>query len=232
MNKNKKWFLAIGMATMLAANGLVMAADTQDRQDEQTGKRPAAAARSEFGKKGGMKGFHGDNKALVEFLKLDEQSFKAARQQGKTLAQIAKEQGIAEQDLKDFLVKQMTANIEQRVTDMINGKAPMRGHGPKGHAPFASSQVLELLKLDKETLKTEMKNGKTLATIAQEQGVSEQELKDVLVKEMNRRIEEGVKAGRIPVDKAEQMQRNAEQRVADMINGKAPMHKQGQKPQK
>lgn len=80
-----------------------------------------------------------------------------------------------------------------------------------------------------ESLKNEIKNGKTLVEIAKEQGVSEETLKTTLVEQMMQRIEEGVKAGRISADKAEQMKANLKKHVSDMMNGKRPMHSEHNK---
>ena len=249
MTKNKKWIVAVSVATMMAATSLVMAA-AQTTQESPQGKRPAVSSQGDFVKKGGMRGHHGNHKALLEFLQIDAEALKAARQEGKTLAAIAQEKGISEQQLKDFMIKQMTqridegvkngripadkaeqmkANMDQRVTDMINGKHPMGGKMMMKHAPFKDSQLLELLNIDEDTLKSELKAGKSLVEIAKERGVSEQQLKEHMIKQMTQRIDEGVKNGRIPADKAEQIKENMQQRVSDMINGKGPMHERKHK---
>jgi hypothetical protein len=251
MKMNKRWFLAVSVATMLTANGLVMAATTSDKQENLNEKRPTTVAKGDFMKKGGMKGSHGDHKALLEFLKLDAQTFQAAMKDGKSFVTIAKEQGISEQELKEFMVEQMSkhveqkekegrgpdhkvkltkADIEKRVSDMINGKAPMRGHGPMGHTPFDNSKLLQLLKIDDASFKTEMKAGKSLVAIAKDHDVSEQTLKDFMINQKNQRIDEAVKAGRIQEDKAVQMKANIEKHVSDMINGKGPMHNREHQP--
>lgn len=245
MNKTKKWLLAVSIATMFAANGVVMAATTAEQQGAPDGARPASMGKGHFAHKGGMRHFKGDNTALLELLKIDAATFKSEIQAGKSLVAIAREHGVSEQALKDFLVNQMSqrldeavktgridaakaekmkAGIEERVADMINdkgprhaGRAPMRGHGI-----FGDAKLLALLKIDAATLKNELGAGKTLVAIAQERGVSEQALKDFMVGEMTKRIEEGVKAGRISADKAEAMKVNIESRVSAMINGKGP----------
>ena len=94
-----------------------------------------------------------------------------------------------------------------------------------GHAPFNDAKLLALLNIDAETLKNEMKANKTLAAIAQEHGVSEQALKDCLIEQITQRIDEGVKAGKLPVEKAEKMKADVEKHVDNMINGKGPMHR-------
>lgn len=245
MNKNKKWLLAISVAAMVAASGIVMAAASNDKQEDQNSKRPAFADREDFGKQEGMRPIKHDNTALLKLLKIDNETFRAEIKSGKTLVTIAKEHGVSEQKLKDFMIKEMTKHLEQgvkegripadkaeqmkaqmdkRVSDMINGKGPMHmGHRPM-HDGFKDSKLPELLNISAEQLKDEMKDGKTLVAIAKEHDVSEDQLKDFMVKEMTARIDKGVEEGRIPAEKAEQMKARMDQRVSDMINGKRPMH--------
>lgn len=239
MTKSKKWFIAASVAAIFAVNGAVMAAiNTQSLQDS---KRPSVSDNRNFVHKGAMKkNFKADRQALLDFLKIDGVTLTAELKAGKTMAAIAKERGISEQELKSFIINQRTKRIdegvkagrvtseqadkmkgmfEQRVSDMINGKVPMhRGH----HGMFANKEMLTLLKIDAETMKNELKAGKTLAAIANERGVSEQELKDFMVSSIAQRIDKGVESGRISTEKADQMKANLEQRVSDMINGKGP----------
>lgn len=245
MNKNKKWLIAVSIATMVAANGLVMAATPAQQNDTRTdGARHAFANKGDFADQGKMRGFHGDDSKLLELLKIDAETLRTEIRAGKTLVAIAQEQGVSEQTLQEFMVKELTQRIDdgvkagrltseqaenmkkdmdKKVSDMINGKMPMRGHGPmRGLAD--NTKLLALLKIDAQTLKTEMQAGKTLVTIAKEHGVSEKSLKSFIVKDMTQRIDEGVKAGRLSEDQAKNMKKDLDKRVSDMINGKGPMH--------
>ncbi|SDF05156.1 LysM peptidoglycan-binding domain-containing protein [Sporomusa acidovorans] len=244
MSKKRAWLVAISVATMMTANGLVMAA-TPDKQDNTNGNRQqVTVTRGEFGPRDGVKGFHHINKALLDFLKINEQTFADKVKAGKTLVQIADEQGISEQALKGFLTEEMTnridaavkagrltedkaaqakANIEKRVDDMINGKGFMYGHGPMRPAMFDHAKLLDLLKMEDESFKAERKAGKSLLTIAKEHNVSEQELANFLTQQITNRIDEGVKAGRIQESQAGQMKANMEKHIKTMINSTAPM---------
>ncbi|WP_211289825.1 hypothetical protein SPSIL_029900 [Sporomusa silvacetica DSM 10669] len=248
MKKKSMWLLAISMATMVTATGVVMAATTADKQDNSTGKcQQTQSGKGDFAKRCGMKGFHEDKQALLEFLKIDAQTFEAKAKEGKTLAAIATEQGISEQALTEFMVKQlsvhidrdvkegrlsdakatqMRADIDKRVADMIHSNVPLHGDGPIGHI-FHNEKLLSLLNIDEATLKTEMKSGKTLLTIAKEHGVSEADLTACMTKQMTERIDEDVKAGRIQENQAVQMKADMEKHIADIINGKAPIHGDG-----
>ncbi len=92
---------------------------------------------------------------------------------------------------------------------------------------------MSLLNIDAENLKTEMDGGKSLLTIANERGVSEQSLKELMQNEMEQRLDQAVKAGKIPSDKAEQIKTAMANRIDDMIHGKIPMpkHPRGPQPQ-
>lgn len=244
MNKNKNWLVALGVAAMITVNGIAMAAVTTDQQDiaKANGKGHAFVGKED---RPGMKGFKEDQAKLLTLLKIDKATFRAEIKEGKTLAAIAQEQGVSEQALKNFLVEQMTKRLEEgvktgrlsaeqaekmktnmdtRVTDMINGKGPMH-RGMHGHAPFENAKLLALLNIDAETLKNDLKAEKTLAAIAQEHGVSEQALKDFLTEQMVQRIDQGVKSGKLPAEKAEKMKANIDKRVDNMINGKGHMHR-------
>lgn len=252
MTKSKKWLVAVSVAAIFAVSGAVMAATSSDTQNPQDCKRPSATQKVHNGEM--KKNFKADRQALLDLLKIDGETFKAELKAGKTMVTIAKEHGVSEKKLKSFIVDQRTKridegvkagritaeradkmknNMEQRVSDMINGKAPMHRGDRMRHHMFANEELLALLKIDAETMRNELKAGKTLVAIADERGVSEQQLKDVMVKSMTQRIDKGVETGRIAAEKAEQMKANLDQRVSDMINGKGHMfdRKHGQRPQ-
>ncbi|MDF2568997.1 MAG: hypothetical protein K0R55_601 [Sporomusa sp.] len=245
MNKNKKWLLAVGVAAMITVNGIAMAAMTPAQPEAaNNNNKHAFVGKGDFKDKG----FKEDFSKLIKLLKIDEQTFKNEMKKGKTLVAIAGEHGVSEQVLKDFAIKQMTQRIDdgvkagritaeqaakmkagmsERVSQMINGKGPM-GHGNgsmAGHGLLGDSKLLDLLKIDVETLKNEIKSDKTLVVIAEEHGVSEQTLKDFLIEQMTQRIDEGVQAGRLSAEQAEKMKASMEDRVSKMISAKGPMHK-------
>lgn len=244
MMKSKKWLMALSVAGIVAASGVVMAA-TSDKQDAET-QRPAFTQTERFAHKGDMKGFKEDRQALLDLLKIDAETFRSEIKAGKTMVEIAKEHGVSEKKLSKFMTDRMTKHIEegvkagrltteqadkmkkempQRISDIINGKAPMpMGDRHRGPGIFKDPELMALLKVDAETLRSELQAGKTLVTVASEHGVSEQELKSFMIEKMSKRIDEGVKAGRIDTDRADKMKANLDKHVTDMINGKAPIH--------
>ena len=65
------------------------------------------------------------------------------------------------------------------------------GHGQMGRrGGIVSESVLQLLKLDQEQLREKLKSGKTLAQIAEEQGVSRDALKSALRESFDEKLNE------------------------------------------
>ena len=237
MSKQTKWFLALGVVSVISANGLVMAATAADAPEAP--EKPRGHGFRQHGERP-------ENKELLALLKIDAQTFRAETGAGKTLLDIAKEHDVSEKKLRQLIKKQMTqrveaaekagkltteqakkmkADLDKHVTAVINGEAPMH-RGPGGrHQGMADPALLSLLNIDKETLQSELKAGKTLAAIAAERGVPEQALKAALIEQHGKRLNEAVTAGKLTAEQAEKMKGGMEERVSKMINGEAPMHR-------
>jgi hypothetical protein len=68
-----------------------------------------------------------------------------------------------------------------------------RGPGQRGGGMFNNQALLSLLKIDQQTLLNDLKNGKTLVEIGKEQGVTEEQIVNVLVQQ---RIDAAKKQGK------------------------------------
>jgi hypothetical protein len=93
------------------------------------------------------------------------------------------------------------------------------GHGPMGQM---SAAVTDLLKLDAQTLMTELRGGKTLAEIATAQSVDPQKLIDTIVAEAKTRLDQAVTDGRIDQTKADEQLAELTTRITDMVNNGRP----------
>lgn len=245
MNKKAKWLLTLSLATMITSSGIVMAATTADQQQGLKAGHPMGYH---------MKHAEKDHKALLELLKIDENTLRSEFKEGKTLGQIAAAHGVSEKKVIDLVKKQMTQRIEegvkagritadqakqmkadvaQKAEQMVKSGPGLRdgfGPGKMGHHPKGNEQdhkaLLELLKIDENTLRSEFKAGKSLGQIATEHGVSEQAVIDLHKQHMTQRIEEGVKAGRLTAERAEQMKANMAQRAEEMVKS-APGSREG-----
>ena len=247
MKFNKNWLVAAGLTAMVAANAVALAATGAEQAATAGDKKPPLERKGDG--KGDKFHFKGDGQ-MLEFLKIDAETLKTELKAGKTLAAIAADRGISVDQLKAFMLGQMTqrldesvkagkmtsdkaekikANMEKHIDDIVNGKGPA-GHGKmKAHAPFADDKLLSFLGIDKETLMSEFKAGKTLAAIAGERGISQEQLKTFILGQMTQRLDEGVKTGKIDADKAEKMKAGMADRVNDMINGQGPKFHRGER---
>ncbi|BAN03935.1 hypothetical protein YM304_36210 [Ilumatobacter coccineus YM16-304] len=80
-----------------------------------------------------------------------------------------------------------------------------------------SEVVTELLGVDAETLRTELADGATLADIAEENGVSTDELVDALVTQAMERVDAAVEAGRIDQDVVDERLDDLEARITERV---------------
>ncbi|WNC15347.1 hypothetical protein [Brevibacillus brevis] len=188
------------------------------------------------------KGFGGGfgaekNEELLSLLKLDADGLKEQLKAGKTLAQVAEAQGVAEDDVIDLLVKQqadklaeavkagkltqeqadkMSENAADRVKKQVESTHQDRGFRG-GFDVEKNEELLSLLKLDADGLKEQLKAGKTLAQVAEAQGVDEDDLIDLLVKQQADKLAEAVKAGKLTQEQADKMSENAADHVKAMV---------------
>lgn len=117
------------------------------------------------------------------------------------------------------------ANPNQQNGFIGQGPIPEKGH-PRpllGPGLMGNPKLLALLQVDESTLRTERESGKTLAVIANEHGVSEQELKNLLIEEKTQRVDEDVKEGRISSDQAQRIKADIEEHVSREMNDPGPM---------
>ncbi len=98
-----------------------------------------------------------------------------------------------------------------------------RGHGRRGpHGRLARGAQLDVLTetlgLDADELRAALAEGKSLATIAAEQGVAVEDLSAALVAQAEERIDDAVADGLLDAERAEDMKANLAERIDDHIN--------------
>ncbi|USG66889.1 hypothetical protein NDK47_06220 [Brevibacillus ruminantium] len=195
---------------------------------------------------GREKGAHGffltKGTELLDLLKLDEAGLQAQLKEGKSLADIAKAQGVSTEDVVSLIVKQqenqlaeavkagkltqeqadkMSENAKERVQKMVESTHEGREKGPRlVFSQGKNTELLDLLKLDAEQLATEMKAGKSLADIAEAQGVDVEDVIALLTKQREDQLAEAVKAGKIPQEKADKLKADLEGAVKKQVEHK------------
>lgn len=151
------------------------------------------------------------NEELLSLLNMDADTLRQQLLSGKSLTEIASEKGISEQQIVDLFVKQGTQRIdeavkagkltqeqadqlksllEERIKDGIEQKggfkvkAGIKARFHKGKLEEAAS----VLGMNVEEILSELKSGKSIAQIAEEKGISKQQLIDDLLEKEKERI--------------------------------------------
>jgi polyhydroxyalkanoate synthesis regulator phasin len=128
------------------------------------------------------------------------------------------------------LVDDGTISDEQAdaVTAHLIANRPERGdHGRGGPGGFGrrgfDGEVLAgVLGIDTETLRVELRAGKTVAEIAAEQGVEVQTVIDALVAEADTRLDQAVQNGRLTEEEAADKLIEITERITDRVNNGRP----------
>jgi uncharacterized protein YidB (DUF937 family) len=144
------------------------------------------------------------------------------------------EMGTRLRDTLQQLVDDGTLTAEQAdaVTTLLVESRPERGEERGGHGRHggiggfgrgvASEALTDLLDLDAEELRTQLRDGATLAEIATAQGVEVQAVIDELVGELEERVNNAVENGRLDRAEADEKLADAEARITDMVNNGRP----------
>jgi len=247
-SKAKMGMLLGTMAAVLSLGSLgsALAADTAQTQAEHVNK--PAEVKFAFGKmehRGGfgMKVSYKENTELLSLLKLDAEKLQEELKAGKSLAEIAKAQGVETDDVVALLVKQneaklaeavkagkltqeqadkMTENTSDRIKEQVEntqqGKGFDKGKGfGFGFGSEKNEELLSLLKLDADKLQEELKAGKSLAAIAEAQGVSVDDVVALLVKQQDAQLAEAVSAGKMTQEQADKLKEKSSEHARAMV---------------
>jgi len=87
---------------------------------------------------------------------------------------------------------------------------------------IGSEALTDLLGLDAQELRQQVRDGATLAEIATAQGVETQAVIDELVAELIERVDNAVENGRIDQAEADQKLADAETKITDMVDNGRP----------
>ena len=85
-----------------------------------------------------------------------------------------------------------------------------------------SDALTDLLGIDAQDLRTQLRDGATLAEIATAQGVAVQEVVDELVGELQERLDNAVADGRFDQAEADEKAADAEAKITHMVNNGRP----------
>lgn len=196
-----------------------------------------SAAPKPDGPRGPRGGFDLDVAAKTLNLTTDE--LRTQLQAGKSLADIAKAQGVEKQTLIDALVKAGEARLDEakaalpdQVAKMVDATPPKggmgEGHGPGGmggpggHHGAGLDAAAKALGMTTEDLQTALKDGKTLAEVATSKGVDKQKVIDALVADAKTHLAQEVKDGKLTQAEADKRLAEITKRITTMVDEGMP----------
>jgi hypothetical protein len=171
---------------------------------------------------------------------------------GRTIAQVAEAKGVDVQKVIDALVADATtvlntavdngritreqadariAELPERMTNVVNRTRPAgegedgdgRPHkGPGIGLKVEAAKVAEVLGMTAEELKAGHEAGKSLATMAAEQGVDVQKVIDLLVTDAKARLAQAVTDGKLTQAQADERSANLVEHVTNLVNRTPP----------
>jgi lambda repressor-like predicted transcriptional regulator len=178
-----------------------------------------------------------DQSEVADYLGLSRDELFEARAKGKSLAEIAADQGKSVDGLKDVIVAAATQRIKDSVDDIVNAKGPEihrvdrvdkvgpgMAFGPfPGPPPLLGdheSDVAKYLGLSEKELFDARRKGTSLADLAKAQGKSVDGLKDVIVAATKHRLDDGVANGPLSREQADKILEELTARVDDLVEAK------------
>jgi len=141
-----------------------------------------------------------------------------------TLAELVAN-GTITQAQADAITGTLKAKIEAAGKDgTARPDKPHKPGGPGRHGGSMKRDMIEtvasVLGMDADSVKAELKAGKSLAEIAQARGVDPQRLVDAITTKMVERIDQAVAEGKLPAERAAAMKAELGERVSRIVNEK------------
>lgn len=193
----------VGVPVVSGAQESDDATDTNDTNDTTTAPddRPFAGVR-----------FHaGPFDAAADALGIDVDDLLAALRDGRTIAELAEEHGVALDDVIDAMVAdvlehldQTEAEVRERIAALVERSLP---DGPRPHLRFhpgphhghlfapGLDAAADALGMERAELAEALRDGTTIAELAEERGVDVDRVVDAMVADARERISEFVHEG-------------------------------------
>ena len=132
--------------------------------------------------------------------------------------------GKVTQEKADEVLGNAPAKIDEFLARTVKAAGGGNGHRLPSMGADALETIAGIVGTDVETLKSQLKEGQTVAQIA---GDQTDEVIDALVAAANARIDEAVANGKIDADKAAEMKSKAADRIATWVNEGGKMGRRG-----
>ena len=198
-----------------------------------------------------------DQQAIATAIGISTTQLQSELSGGKTIAQVAQAHNVSVDKVISALVAeetkeidsavsagkltqaqatQLKSNLQQRVTDEVNGTGhgPGGPGGPRGHHGGLRAEdqqlVAQAIGITTAQLQSELSSGKTIAQVAQAHGVDVNTVLTAWVASETKEIDDPLAAGKLTQAQADQMKAGVQRRVTDEVNGAHPQRRMGGTP--
>ncbi|PWV95911.1 hypothetical protein DFQ01_12488 [Paenibacillus cellulosilyticus] len=234
----KKYVKVIGMTAALALM-VPLSAFAATNTDSTTSTTPTSQVQADSSAKQGNgmheRGGRGGqfiSDSVLTLLGLDREALNEKLAAGSTLAEIAEAQGVSTDELKAALAaafqerrsadeEQFTANLDNLInSDQLDqGREHGQGKGLGFGFEHNLDTVATALNLTEDELQTELQAGKTIAAIAEEQGISEDTVISALETAINAQIDQAVTDGKLTAEEAATQKEKTAEQAQNIVNG-------------
>jgi len=135
--------------------------------------------------------------------------------------QAAPEHGTRISEALQVLVDDGTLTEAQRdaVVETLQNARPDRGEFHDHHGPHGAGEIAEILGLEGSEIREALRNGSSIADLAEAQGIDTADIVDAIVASAEERLDAAVENGRIDDAQAAEMLTQATERAEDLVNG-------------
>jgi hypothetical protein len=231
MPMNRKLLGAAALSLALAGGGaagailgtpsLTLAQDAEDAEDEGASETSARA----FGHHGA--GLHLE--AAADAIGISEEELRAALEDGQSIAQVAEANGADVQAVIDAMVAAATERLEasiealpERMAEVVAREGlPERGPGRPGHGHFGAGldAAAEAIGIESEEVRAALRDGSTIAEVAEANDVDVQTVIDALVADAEAALDQAVADGRLTEDRAAEITAALPERIDALVHG-------------
>lgn len=234
MPTNRKILGAAAFSLALAGGGAAGALlGTPSLSGAQDGTDATTETTAEDSRRPGPGEHRGEGLATAaEALGISEDELRAALEGGQSIAQVAEAEGVDVQAVIDALVADATTRLEEaitnlpdRMTELVNREGlpdrgrpggPGRPHGGRGPGLDAAAEVIGITT---DELRTELRDGSSIADVAAANDVDVQTVIDALVAEATTHLDEAVADGRLTEEEATERKTDLEDRITAHVTG-------------
>jgi sulfur carrier protein ThiS len=193
------------------------------------------------------RGGWGPLQGVAEFLGLTPQQMQQARADGKTVADLAVEQGKDLGQLVDSVINtrppsmaeqiaeavangsitqeqadQQLANLKDRLTGTFSGELPEGRGSAIGRGGLDWDALSATLGLSPEDIRTALADGATVAELIAQQGLEQDALVETLSAAMSERLAQAVAEGKLTQEQADTQLAAWQERLAGILSGDTP----------